>query len=801
MKKLILILLFFTGFLQAQTLQSPTYNKTTTNDLISKASIKVDLPVLNSSFISPNFATDLQQGYAFDGTNHYLIGTSKISKRDASYNVIIENNTALTGITGVNHLGDGVYLTGFLYIPVETYPAVTGMQIAKYNATTLALDAVYDISAQGHECSAITTDGTTLYITSFLDGTKIWKYSLTGTFLGIINITTPFINGIQGISYYSGDFYISEQTRISKLNLAGTVNTFLGYVPGVVANIHRGEGIENVAGVIRVSVLGFTSSNIYYLTSSTTNSNVFNTDIFNWSTSLTTDFTKKFSEVNTDYSLVGNGDMTFGSRGLGTIPMIATRTNSTTSTGFFNLAMQSADANRTADADMVFRTGLETGTNSISNLTSSGTAFLFSNGTSNLMSINRQGSALITGLATTGNRLQVSGTTNSLSGFARGLLVNTAQVATANSDQMIAVDIAPTFTNGALTGVDNVGLRVSGSFNQSRAIFSRNTLTTGQSGFISNDDTGGRFMEIGVANSAISSGASYALAGEAFMRGSGGTTGLHISSSNATAPVRFSTNNGVEKMRIYGSSGNVSLQSGGTFTDNGVDRLQVAGTASGTVDATLSNQFPRYGQITSLDANNVKTTGNQNVAGDKTFTSLFTSVKQLRPETISFLNNISVASVTSPTITRKSDKIAIFGDIGGSASGALLSTSNLTADRLFEFPNASGTLALTSDITSAVTGAITNTNTSASTLTLSVTSPLVSYYVFTGTTATWTLPIPAGNTTKKLSLINTGSGTVTVNTNAGANVLYNSGSTTNTYSLLMGSGVELYSDGSRWIVL
>lgn len=96
---------------------------------------------------------------------------------------------------------------------------------------------------------------------------------------------------------------------------------------------------------------------------------------------------------------------------------------------------------------------------------------------------------------------------------------------------------------------------------------------------------------------------------------------------------------------------------------------------------------------------------------------------------------------------------------------------------------------------------ISNVNTAAASLTLSVTA-ILSNYVFTGTTSIWTLPVPAGNVTKKLSLMNTGTGTVTVNTNAGALVIYNGGTPLiGTYPLLAGSNVELYSDGSRWLVV
>jgi len=216
--------------------------------------------------------------------------------------------------------------------------------------------------------------------------------------------------------------------------------------------------------------------------------------------------------------------------------------------------------------------------------------------------------------------------------------------------------------------------------------------------------------------------------------------------------------------------------------------------------------------ISTADATNVKTTGAQNVAGVKTLSdnlvanggvnAPFVALAGVNP-LLRFNAPLSGSTLgTTTSMARVGGNVAIIGS-GDTTKYAILFSNTLlsTSDRIYQFPDANGVMALTSDITNAVTGAISNTNTSASTLTLSVSSPLVSYYVFTGTTATWTLPVPAGNTTKKLSLINTGSGIVTVNTNAGANVFYNSGSTTNTYALLTGSNIELYSDGTRWIVL
>lgn len=55
--------------------------------------------------------------------------------------------------------------------------------------------------------------------------------------------------------------------------------------------------------------------------------------------------------------------------------------------------------------------------------------------------------------------LQVSTTIAASSGTARGVYFNPTVVATANNDVLVGLDIAPTFTNGAFTGVKSVALR------------------------------------------------------------------------------------------------------------------------------------------------------------------------------------------------------------------------------------------------------------------------------------------------------------------------------------------------------
>jgi hypothetical protein len=54
------------------------------------------------------------------------------------------------------------------------------------------------------------------------------------------------------------------------------------------------------------------------------------------------------------------------------------------------------------------------------------------------------------------------GSVNAASAIARGIWANNTLVATANSDVLVGVDINPSFTNGAFTGVTNLALRVQG---------------------------------------------------------------------------------------------------------------------------------------------------------------------------------------------------------------------------------------------------------------------------------------------------------------------------------------------------
>ena len=87
------------------------------------------------------------------------------------------------------------------------------------------------------------------------------------------------------------------------------------------------------------------------------------------------------------------------------------------------------------------------------------------------------GDLLLGTTTTSATKLTVSGTETASSAIARGGLINTTLVAAANNDVLVGLDINPTFTNGAFTGVTNYGLRVqSGS-----SYFSNNIIVNSYS--------------------------------------------------------------------------------------------------------------------------------------------------------------------------------------------------------------------------------------------------------------------------------------------------------------------------------
>jgi hypothetical protein len=157
----------------------------------------------------------------------------------------------------------------------------------------------------------------------------------------------------------------------------------------------------------------------------------------------------------------------------------------------------------------------------------------------------------VNGTARIQNQLTTTGSITASSAIARGVYMNQTLVAAANNDVLVGLDINPTFTNGAFTGVTQIGVRIAGTI-----------LPSVHTGF-----------NIGTNNAAY---------GRIFSVRFSGTSvaDLVLSSTGTTTNINFQLNDASGNIvgRFFNTTGNLVLQNGGTFTDAGY-RLDVQGTA------------------------------------------------------------------------------------------------------------------------------------------------------------------------------------------------------------------------------
>lgn len=71
--------------------------------------------------------------------------------------------------------------------------------------------------------------------------------------------------------------------------------------------------------------------------------------------------------------------------------------------------------------------------------------------------------AIGTGTLATATKLTIGGTETASSAIARGAIINTTLTAAANNDVLVGLDISPTFTTGAFTGVTTYHMRLNGN--------------------------------------------------------------------------------------------------------------------------------------------------------------------------------------------------------------------------------------------------------------------------------------------------------------------------------------------------
>lgn len=164
--------------------------------------------------------------------------------------------------------------------------------------------------------------------------------------------------------------------------------------------------------------------------------------------------------------------------------------------------------------------------------------------------------------ATTTNFITVGGLTangsvTASAALARGNYINNTLVASANNDNLVALQINPTFTNGAFTGVTNNWIELVGN---------------------------ARINGTNQMNFAINNIVVFA----------GFTTTSVLTSYTTTASLQLQIGQAT-RFQLMPTTGNVVIQNGGTFTDAGF-RLDVNGTAR------IQNQLTTTGTITAASA-------------------------------------------------------------------------------------------------------------------------------------------------------------------------------------------------------
>jgi hypothetical protein len=158
--------------------------------------------------------------------------------------------------------------------------------------------------------------------------------------------------------------------------------------------------------------------------------------------------------------------------------------------------------------------------------------------------------------------IHTAGSITAASALAQGVFFNNTLVAAANNDVLVGLDINPTFTNGAFTGVSNLALRVTGGYSR-----------------FTGSEAIGKVIEIasnaGKPFISFVTASNIGLVGSAVAVTGGATADFGLGTHGSTGNLVFGTGVGYsERLRIVGSTGNVLI---GTTTDAGF-KLDVSGT-------------------------------------------------------------------------------------------------------------------------------------------------------------------------------------------------------------------------------
>jgi hypothetical protein len=212
--------------------------------------------------------TGCHQGYATDGTSHFLFDTQRILKRanDATWHITGVNDHPFDGLTGYDHIGDGDYFEGLLYVPVELYASCGDHRnpaIFLFDAATLERIRVIDLPVAVEVSGvAVLPAKRELWVTSYCDGSKLWVYDVDTFELKRTVEVKPALSVVQGLAYHEPIFFVAQNDgKIFHVTEEGkSALVFHSYSPGA----H--EGLDYSQPELRWLIdEGFGQQKIHYL--------------------------------------------------------------------------------------------------------------------------------------------------------------------------------------------------------------------------------------------------------------------------------------------------------------------------------------------------------------------------------------------------------------------------------------------------------------------------------------------------------------------------------------------------------
>jgi hypothetical protein len=276
-----------------------------------------------------------------------------------------------------------------------------------------------------------------------------------------------------------------------------------------------------------------------------------------------------------------------------------------------------------------------------------------------------QGGASFPTFNVNGALLKTSASLTATSALAQGLFVNNTLVAAANSDVLVGLDINPTFTNGAFTGVKNLNLRVGNSYGQYTSALGHGVELNTNVGIYGSLDVGGDSSVLYLWRSGARSNG--AVIGSTYVSPNfghiyfGTTASKQMILSNATGNLLLNTTTDAGyKLDVNGTArvqGNTevtgSLNVSGNITTAGTITAQtlVVQTITSSVEySSGSNVFGSSLSNTQSLTGSVNITGSLTVNGSNAILTNQTSSMSVATASYASTLNIGISQISTNTV-------------------------------------------------------------------------------------------------------------------------------------------------------